>query len=738
MTSEQTDPVGNTAAAPAGLGTFRGVYRPTVMTILGLMLYLREGWVVGEAGLLGAVLVILATFLITSTAALSLSSITTNIHIGAGGVFSIISRSLGLETGGSIGVPLYLGQALSGALYIYGFTEGWSYLFPHHSPWIVAYCVFAVTLLIALISSRFSFRIQGLVLLLILVSFASIILGITPLGEGVTHRPQLWGTFEGVSFWVLFAIFFPGGTGIMVGASLSGSLAEPRRSFPRGTLAAWGTALLVYLGMAIWYSLVASPETLRADRLIVMNRAFIGELVLVGLLASTFTATISSMVAAPRVLAALAEYNVVPGGRWLKSLTPGGDPRNATLTSGALIALTLLLGGLDAVAVLITMFFLVIYLTINIVITIEQSLGLISFRPSFRIPNWVPVAGIISCSIALFVISPMFALLAITVIVSLYLYLARRHLETPWETVRSSIFVSLADWASKQVARYRSESNERAWKPDLLVPVTSREQLDGVFHFLRNLAEPKGSIKIIGIISDVLEQERFSRDISREGFERLSAVAQIFHDRALLATSAMIEAPSLLQGVRMSASVLRGSAFRPNVLFGLAHRYDAETLQGFIDVADDNEMGVALLYLHPEAAFAQEQRVNIWITDQSPEWKLGLRLPNLDLSILLGLQITRQWQGALRLVTVCREESEMQNGRQYLENLIKDARLPAGTQTFVMHGDFRERLEKSPEADLNILGLPRQIDTQFLETIVRKTRSSCLFVRDSGKESALA
>jgi len=738
MKPTQSEDRKESLAAPAGLGTFRGVFRPTVMTILGLMLYLREGWVVGEAGLLGAVLVILATFLITSTAALSLSSITTNIHIGAGGVFSIISRSLGLETGGSIGLPLYLGQALSGALYIYGFTEGWLYIFPHHSQWIVAYCVFAVTLLIALISSRFSFRVQGVVLVLILVSFASVILGLTSLGQGVTQQPQLWGTFDRVSFWELFAIFFPGGTGIMVGASLSGSLDDPRKSIPRGTLGAWGTALLVYLGMAVWYSLVASPEALRTNRLIILDKAFIGDLVLAGLLASTFTATISSMVAAPRVLAALADYNIVPRSGWLKQVTTNGDPRNATLVTGGLIALTLLLGGLDAVAVLITMFFLVIYLTINIVITIEQNLGLISFRPTFRIPEWVPLIGIISCTIALFVISPMFALLAITIILFLYFYLARRQLETPWETVRSSIFVSLADWASKRVSRYQNETNERAWKPDLMVPVNSREQLDGIFHFLRILAEPKGSIKIIGIISGTEDRESLTRAISKEGFERLSAVAQIFHDQALMATTAMIEAPSLLQGVRVSASVLRGSAFRPNILFGLAHRYDAETLQGFIDVADENEMGVALLYLHPEAALAQEQRVNIWITDQSPDWSLSLRLPNLDLPILLGLQIIRKWQGSLRLVTVCREEDELQNARQYLGNLIRDARLPSEAQPFVMQGEFRERLVKTPEADLNVLGLPRQVDTRFLEMVVRRTRSSCLFVRDSGKESALA
>lgn len=477
------------------------MYRPTVLTILGLMMYVREGWVVGEAGLLGALLIILATFVITGTAALSLSSITTNIHIGAGGVFSIIAKSLGLETGGSIGVPLYFGQALSGALYIYGFTEGWLYLFPEHSPWLVAYAVFVVTLCIAVISSNVAFQIQGVVMLIIVASLASILLGATQLGggEGAVHSPDLWGSFEDISFWTLFAIFFPGGTGVNVGASLSGALKNLRRSIPRGTLAAVGTAMVVYVVMAIWYSVVASPVELQTNRLIVIEKAAVGELVLVGLLASTFTATISSMVAAPRVLQALAEQNIVPASDWLSHQTSGGDPRHATLATGGLVAAALLLGGLDAVAMLITMFFLLIYLTINGVVAVEQGLGLISFRPTFAIPFWVPLLGVGSCTVALFIISPFFTLVALSIILGIYVYLVSRRLQTPWQTVRSSIFVSLADWASKQVAHTHGEPDERSWKPDLLVPVTSRAQLDGLFRFLRTLAEPKGSMKIVGI-----------------------------------------------------------------------------------------------------------------------------------------------------------------------------------------------------------------------------------------------
>ena len=730
----QQDPI-ESEKGSRSLGTFRGVFRPTVLTILGLMMYVREGWLVGNAGLLGAIFIILLTFIISGSAALSLSSITTNIHVGPGGSFSIISQSLGLETGGSIGVPLYLGQALSSALYIYGFTEAWRYIFPGHPELLVAYAVFALAFGMTFISTRLAFRMQGLVMAVILVSLGSIALGLTSLGGDVPLRsPQLWGTFENGGFWILFAVFFPSGTGIQVGASMSGSLKSPRKSIPRGTLAAVGTALLVYVAMAIWYSLVASPEVLRANRLIVIEEAAVGELVLAGILASTFTAALSGLVAAPRVLQALAEHDIVPQSGFFEQVTSQDEPRHAMLATGLLVAAAMLLGGLNPVAKLITMFFLVIYLTINTVVAIEQGLGLLAFRPTFDIPRWVPIIGIICCTLALFIISPTFALIALGIVLGLYIYLTSRRLLTPWQTVRSSIFVSLADWASKKVARVANEPNERAWKPDVLVPVTSRGQLDGAFRFLRLLTEPKGSLKIIGVRPGQEDEP----GPAGQGLDTLPNITRSFQAQELMATSSVIEAPSLVEGIAMSSSVLRGSAFRPNILFGLAHRHDEATLQQFVDIATRDEMGVALLFEHPEAALGQEKRINIWASDQSPEWELGLRLPNLDLSVLLGYQIFSQWKGDLRLLTTCHNIEEVENARGYLQRLIEDARLPKNTQTWVESGQFTTKLREAPEADLNVLGLAQEVNYDLLKEIVMQTRSSCLFVRDSGRESALA
>ncbi|MBA2662419.1 MAG: hypothetical protein H0U74_09010 [Bradymonadaceae bacterium] len=817
-----------------GMGTFQGVYRPTILTILGVIMYLRQGWIVGEAGLLGMVAIISLTFLITGTTALSLSSITTNIRVGTGGVFSIISQSLGLETGGSIGIPLFLGQALAAALYIYGFSEAWLYIFPGHPQWLVAYGAFALAFGVTLVSTRLAFKLQSAMLVVILASFLSIILGWTSLGAGevTLQNPTLLGSFEDGGFWLLFAVFFPAGTGITIGASMSGALANPRRSIPLGTLAAWATALFVYILMAIWYSTVATPEELRSNYLVVVDHAAFGELVLLGILGSTFTAALSSMVAAPRVLQALGAHGIVPKRAFFGRLSLGGEPRNAILATGALVAAALLLGSLNNIAILITMFFLLTYLTLNIVVLIEQGLGMISFRPIFRVPIAVPAVGTIACVVAIFVISPAFALVALAFVAAIYIYLVGRKLESPWQTVRSSIFVSLADWAAKRIAKSPDEANERSWKPDLLVPVESRAQLDGSFRFLRVLTEPKGSLQIVGVSSaptgsakvvDALdtvalsavpdhatpvglpavddlsvdsptaspeageldERSEGALDTASEasedkprmrlslprprkthvtelgkplsqtgpmasgktstslpvignGLKTIHDVANDFQNEGLFASAVTIEAPSYLKGVQMSSAVMRGSFFRPNILFVNAHLYDRLTLQGLIDTAADHQLGVAFLYEHPESSLGHERRVNIWVRDQSPQWHLGLRLANLDLALLLGYQIYRNWQGPLRLLTVCPDPAEMANARTFLQQLIDDARLPSHSECWVEQGGLLNKISEAPRADLQILGLAPLVDVDWMRTVVQRSGSSCLFVRDSGRESALA
>jgi amino acid permease len=145
-------------------GTFEGVFTPTILTILGVIMYLRLGWVVGNAGFGGALLIIMLAKMVTVTTGLSIASMATNVRIGAGGSYAFVSRSLGGEVGSAIGIPLYLSQSLGGALYLIGFAEGWVAIFPSHDMKLVSSIALIGLLLITFISAKIAMKLQFVIM----------------------------------------------------------------------------------------------------------------------------------------------------------------------------------------------------------------------------------------------------------------------------------------------------------------------------------------------------------------------------------------------------------------------------------------------------------------------------------------------------------------------------------------------------------------------------------------------
>ena len=259
-------------------GMFAGVFTPTVLTILGAIMYLRTGWVVGNAGLVGAIAIILLAHVITVSTGLAVSSVVTNTRVGAGGAFAIISQSLGLEVGGSVGIPLFLAQGISIALYVLAFSRSVAADFPHALRTIGGdhylrgcvrhrLCQRQICLQNAVynLDRRRDFAI---------FRFSR---QFPDLGTvGFHETPVLIGDYPDANFWATFAVFFPAVTGIMVGISMSGSLRNARRDIPIGTMSAIFLTMVIYLVLAYWLSRVATPEELLTNSTIMVDKAFWG------------------------------------------------------------------------------------------------------------------------------------------------------------------------------------------------------------------------------------------------------------------------------------------------------------------------------------------------------------------------------------------------------------------------------------------------------------------------------
>ncbi|MDF1698985.1 MAG: amino acid permease [Saprospiraceae bacterium] len=726
-------------AAPKKFDTFAGVFTPTLLTILGVIMYLRLGWVVGNAGLLGAWLIIIVAFGITLCTALSMSSITTNIRIGAGGAYAIISQSLGLEVGGSLGIPRYISQGLAVTMYIFGFREGWLSIFPSHSPFIIDVVVFILLYAIAYKSADLAIKTQYFIMGIIILSLITIVFASYYGSMQIpTESAARWGTFRGseengfsgTSFWVVFAVFFPAATGIMAGANMSGELINPRQSIPKGTLWAIGVSFLIYMFIAYWIARSASEQELISNYNIIIERSFWPPAMIAGVLGATFSSALASIIGSSRILFAMGENKVLPKGGWLAYQDDLGQPRNAMIVTGILVFVTMLLRDLNAIAPLVTMFFLVTYAMLNVVVIIEQRLGLISFRPIFSVNRYIPWVGLIGSLFAMFIINPTVSLISWALMFAVYFILARADLETPFEDVRSGLFTSFSEWAAKHTAGL-THKQERSWKPNLLVPTTDASSVQGAFAIIKDIAYSKGSATLMGINHN-----------EKEGIQLknwLMEISESFKKTGVYSSSSLMKTKHFAQGVNFGNQALSSAFFKPNIIF-LSLNEEKENIATYpqiIEEAEALEVGVILYAPHPKAQLGQEQNINVWIDDRKGEWDIENGTGNIDLSILIAYKLMQNWQATIRLITVANNESDTVKATTFLSDIVDLARMPI-TDLIVLHGQLEDLVQSSPKADINIFCLMDPMSVEYYQNMVQASKSTCLFVKDGGHENILA
>ena len=731
---------------PRKFGMFQGVFTPMVIIIL-CMMYLFQPWVVGNAGVLGAILILFLAVSITLSTALSMASMTTNIRIGRGGAFSIISQSLGLEVGGSIGLPLYFSQAFAVTMYIFAFREGVTWLVGRVAenpdailtpafPWVIDFATFFIVFTIVKVSTEFAFKIQYVLLAIVIASLFSMFGGLAKIDIVSNWGNIQWlGDFDGgnSSFWIVFAVFFPAVTGIMAGANISGELQNPRKAIPNGTLYGVISTTIIYLALIFLAGLlIKTSDTVEDFYHIFIERSFWWPIVLVGLLCATFASGLSSFVGAPRILAALGDFNILPRSKFFSQTNEKGEPESAIFFTAAIVFLTLFTRDLNAIAPLITMFFLITYAMINVVVLIEQSLGLPSFRPTFKVPIIVPLLGTIGCFFVMFIINPAFALVSIALVVAFYGYLLKRELHGQQGDSRSGLFTALAEWATKKSKQLSPKKETRAWQPELLVLIEFEKELRGAYRTLYALTHPKGSIKVLGL-------QTLDNKGRLEAY--LPSLMNTFSDVKISSSYSFIDGnDDYGKIVSVSMQALRTAFFRPNTVFlkldsRLEHK--VTDYKSIVKQAQEHHWGV-IFFAPYETSLGIEKTLNIWLNDIPDNWFDLLDLGNNDLAVLISLIIRKNWNGTLNIIRVIDKGERTDTAMKQVESIMELARIPKNTSVQVIRKS-EKMWEEADHADLNIIGMDEtDVDINALRKLPDLLNSSCLFTLDSGEEGALA
>lgn len=298
-----------------GFGTFAGVFTPSILTILGIIIFLRLGYVVGSSGLFKGLAIILLANVISVLTTFSLSAIATNFQVKGGGIYYLISRTLGLRYGGSIGIVLFLAQSVSIGFYCVGFAEVLAAMVRADSQLLVQIIAAIAVLSLFIIAWRgadFATRFQYFVMVLLAASILSFVAGALGQWDGGVLAQNVRQPAQSPPFWVVFAIFFPAVTGFTQGVAMSGDLRDPGKSIPVGTFLAVGLSIAIYIGVAILFAASAPNEILANDYAAMRNIAAAGWLIDAGVIAATLSSALASFLGAPRILQSLASDRIFP------------------------------------------------------------------------------------------------------------------------------------------------------------------------------------------------------------------------------------------------------------------------------------------------------------------------------------------------------------------------------------------------------------------------------------------
>ncbi|KAI0999159.1 Vacuolar cation-chloride cotransporter 1 [Podosphaera aphanis] len=515
------------------LGMFSGVYVPTCLNVLSILMFLRFGVILGQAGFMGIIGMLIASYIINLVTTLSLSAIASNGTVRGGGAYYLISRSLGPEFGGSIGAIFYLGFVFNTGMNAVGLIDciklnfgtvsgNWARVLPEGQWHLYLWSTIVLLLCTGIClggSSAFARASNGLlvVLLIATLSIPLSALFVTPFENieiGITYTGLSWETFVDnlkprltkdtagngqETFNNLFGILFPATGGIFAGASMSGDLKNPSKSIPKGTLYGLGTTFVLYFVVIVAMAFTITRDSFLRDTNVVQDTNLSGLIILAGELASALFSTLMGVIGSAKLLQALARDNLLPGFSIFSQGTKESDePTNAILITYFMAQITMLCD-LDQIASFVTMTYLMTFLVMNLACFLLKISSAPNFRPSFHFFNWeTALFGTLISAVAMFFVDGFYATGCVGILVFIFLIIHYTSPPKSWGDVSQSL---IYHQVRKYLLRLKQE-HVKFWRPQILLFVNDPRRQFKLIQFCNSMK--KGALYILGhvIVTD--------------------------------------------------------------------------------------------------------------------------------------------------------------------------------------------------------------------------------------------
>jgi len=696
------------------------VFLTAISTILGAVMFLRFGYAVGQVGFLGTLAIIFIGHLVTIPTAMAIAEIATNQKVEGGGEYYIISRSFGIKIGAAIGIALYLSQAISVAFYVIAFAQAFGPVFDYvlqqygyeiDSRLVSIPSLLLLGLLMLTKGADMGVKALYVVVAILFVSLVMFFLGTTAYGSQVDKFSDVMSlTVDNpIGFFTVFAICFPAFTGMTAGVGLSGDLKDPKKSIPLGTMAGTLCGMVVYVFIAWKLAAYASPEDLAGDQLVMGKIAIWGPIIPIGLAAATFSSALGSIMVAPRTMQALANDGIFPSTRlnelFAKGRGAANEPINASLITLAIALVFVALGDVNAVAQVISMFFMVTYGSLCLISFLEHFASDPAYRPSFRSRWYISLLGAIMCFWLMVQMNPGYALASVGLMVGLYLGISTykkdsRGMAAIFQGVIFQISRQLQVFLQKSINETPDEM-ESNWRPSVICISSKSFERYHAFDMLRWLAYKYGFgtyiHQIKGYVSKATRQE------ANEALNRLIEMAQSSRGNVYLDT---IISPSYTSSIAQAVQLPGISGKENNMVLFEYMRDEPSDLLPIIDnmpLVKVMDFDICVLGGH-NRGFGFRKEIHVWITSGD--------YANANLMILLAYILLGHpdWdQGVIKIFAISPED-KLEEKRENLLTLTKSGRLPISANNIEIisaqpNQDKKEIInERSRYADLTIIG----------------------------------
>ena len=461
-------------------------------------------------------------------------------------------------------------------------------------------------------------------------------------------------------------------------------------------MAAVGVGYLIYIILAGILALRADASTLLEDPLVMRRMAFWGDAVLLGVWGATLSSAVGSILAAPRVLQALARDGVLTErGRWLgRGSGARQEPRIGTLLTLGIALVAVLLGDLNAIAPILTVFFLTTYLILNLASGIEGLVASPSFRPAFRVHWALSLLGAAGCLVVMFMINPVASVVAAVVVLSVYLWLEQRGMRATWRDVRGGVWLMLL---RSSVLRLRGGSGEdwRTWRPNPLVLSDAPTRRWHLIDFANSLTQGRGLITVASVLPE--ESWNPARQEKLEG-----TIRDFLARRGVQALVRLVAAEDSFRGARYLVDSYGMGGFKPNtIVLGDSEREDVRA--NYCELIDSfHRGGRNVVIVHDEGTgFGKRERIDVWWGGMQRNGGLMLLMSHL-------LRRSVEWSNAeINVKLMVPEPAAREKAEENLTPLLERMRVDAEGEVLLGDGrSFKDVLALSSRgADLVMLGM---------------------------------